>query len=73
LDFYSANSLKQQSAGKHVARRGHIILILVFFVTPQQIQSSLFLVLPDRASNQQSTTLETLHINTIDVVNTHLI
>jgi len=44
-----------------------------FSVTPQQIQSLLFLVLPDRASNQQSTALETLHINTIDVVNTHLI
>ena len=27
LDFYSANWLKQQSAGKHVAPLGHIILI----------------------------------------------
>jgi hypothetical protein len=27
LDFYSASSLKQQSAGKHVAPLGHIILI----------------------------------------------
>jgi hypothetical protein len=28
LDFYSARSLKQQSAGRHVAPLGHIILIL---------------------------------------------
>jgi hypothetical protein len=27
-DFYSARSLKQQSAGRHVAPLGHIILIL---------------------------------------------
>ena len=27
LDFYSARSLKQQSAGRHVAPLGHIILI----------------------------------------------
>ena len=27
LDFYSASSLKQQSAGKHVVPLGHIILI----------------------------------------------
>jgi hypothetical protein len=27
-DFYSAISLKQQSAGRHVAPLGHIILIL---------------------------------------------
>jgi hypothetical protein len=27
LDFYSASSLKQQSAGRHVALLGHIILI----------------------------------------------
>jgi hypothetical protein len=27
FDFYSASSLKQQSAGKHVAPLGHIILI----------------------------------------------
>jgi hypothetical protein len=37
LDFYSASSLKQQSAGWHVAPLGHIILILsqpVFSLTP---------------------------------------
>ena len=28
LDFYSASSLKQQSAGRHVAPLGNIILIL---------------------------------------------
>ena len=27
LDFYSASSLKQQSAGRHVAPLGHIFLI----------------------------------------------
>jgi uncharacterized protein (DUF1501 family) len=27
LDFYSASSLKQQSAGRHVAPLGHIIVI----------------------------------------------
>jgi hypothetical protein len=27
FDFYSASSLKQQSAGRHVAPLGHIILI----------------------------------------------
>jgi len=27
LDFYSASSLKQQSAGRHVSQLGHIILI----------------------------------------------
>ena len=37
LDFYSASSLKQQSAGRHVAPLGHIILIPsqpVFALTP---------------------------------------
>ena len=37
LDFYSASSLKQQSADRHVAPLGHIILILsqpVFTLTP---------------------------------------
>jgi hypothetical protein len=37
LDFYSASSLKQQSAGRHVAPLGHIIMISsqpVFALTP---------------------------------------
>jgi hypothetical protein len=37
LDFYSASSLKQQSANRHVAPLGHIILIPsqpVFAPTP---------------------------------------
>jgi hypothetical protein len=37
LDFYSSSSLKQQSAGKHVAPLGHIILIPsqpVFVLSP---------------------------------------
>jgi hypothetical protein len=38
LDFYSASSLKQQSAGRHVAPLRHIILILsqpVFALSPE--------------------------------------
>jgi hypothetical protein len=38
LDFYSASSLKQQSAGRHVAPVGHIILIPsqpVFALSPK--------------------------------------
>ena len=38
LDFYSASSLEQQSAGKHVSPLGHIILIpnqSVFILTPK--------------------------------------
>ena len=38
LDFYSDTSLIQQSAGRHVAPLGHIILILsqpVYAVSPQ--------------------------------------
>jgi hypothetical protein len=38
LDFYSASSMKQQSAGKHVAPFGHIILI------PSQAVFALFLL-----------------------------
>ena len=37
LDFYSASSLKQQSADRHVAPLGHIILIPsqpVFAISP---------------------------------------
>jgi hypothetical protein len=37
LNFYCASSLKQQSAGRHVAPLGHIILILsqpVFALSP---------------------------------------
>jgi len=37
LDFYSASSLKQQSADRHVAPLGHIILIPnqpVFTISP---------------------------------------
>jgi len=37
LDFYSASSLKQQSAGRHIAPLGHIILVPsqpVFAISP---------------------------------------
>jgi hypothetical protein len=40
LDFYSASSLKQQSADRHVATLGHIILIPsqpVFALSPNYI------------------------------------
>jgi len=40
LDFYSASSLKQQSAGRHVAPLGHIILI------SNQIYQSVFALSP---------------------------
>ena len=33
LDFYCANSLKQQFAGRHVAPLGHIILIPNHYTT----------------------------------------
>jgi hypothetical protein len=32
LDFYSASSLNQQSAGRHVAPLGHFVIILVLIV-----------------------------------------
>jgi len=49
LDFYSASSLKQQSAGRHVARLGHIILI------PSQAfcSYSLILHIQNRSSKNQ--------------------
>jgi hypothetical protein len=40
LDLYSANSLKQQSAGRHVAPLGHIILIPshpIFALSPYNV------------------------------------
>jgi hypothetical protein len=49
LDFYSASSLKQQSAGRHVSPLGHIILI------PSR---PVFALSPDRGWNPQSTALE---------------
>jgi hypothetical protein len=48
LDFYSASSLKQQSAGRHVAPLGHIILIPgqpIFALSPS------YCVLPHRRRN----------------------
>ena len=72
MNFYSGGSLKQHSAGRHVAPLGHIILIPsqpVFAFSPynlnaaclvekQYIQILLSLVWPDRGLNPQSTTLE---------------
>ena len=52
LDFYSASSLKQQSADKHVAPLGHIILIL------SQPVFALNRIWPVRRSNPGSTALE---------------
>ena len=34
LDFYSASSLKQQSANRHVVSLGHIVLFPVFVLSP---------------------------------------
>jgi len=42
LDFYSASSLKQQSASRHVAPIGHIILIPsqpVFALSPLMLRA----------------------------------
>jgi hypothetical protein len=69
LDFYSASSLKQQTANRHVAPLGHNILIrrnqyLLFLLNAaclaekQQIPILWSSVWPDRGSNQRSTTLE---------------
>ena len=69
LGFNSVSLLKQQSAGRHVAPLGHIILIPsqpVFALSPyaaclaekQQIPILLSLVWPDRGSNPRSTALE---------------
>ena len=69
LYFYSARSLKQQSAGRHVAPLGHIILIpsqpvfalllnVACLAEKQQIQILYSLVWPDRGSNPRSTALE---------------
>ena len=68
LDIDSASSLKQQSAGRHVAPLGHIILIPsqpVFALSPECCvlreathTNGIVLVWPDRCSNTRSTALE---------------
>ena len=73
LDFYSASSLKQQSAGRHVATFGHITCILipsqpVFAPSPyccvlsEKTTNTNFilqsLVWLDRGWNQRSTAFE---------------
>ena len=52
LDFYSASSLKQQSAGRHVAPLGHINA--VYLAEKQQIPILKSLGWPDRDSNSGS-------------------
>jgi hypothetical protein len=70
LDFYSASSLKQQSAGRHVAPLGHIILCLLFLLNAaylakkQQIPILKSLVWPDRGSNPRSTALKASTLTT---------
>jgi hypothetical protein len=44
LDFYSASSLKQQTAGRHVAPLGHIILILNQSVFSRVATNSNFMI-----------------------------
>ena len=69
LDFYSASSLNQQSASRHVAPIGHIFWFRVnqsvFFLLnvaclaeKQQIHILYSLVWPDRDSNPHSTALK---------------
>jgi hypothetical protein len=68
LHIDSASSLKQQSAGRHVAPLGHIILIPsqpVFALSPECCvhreathTNVIVLVWPDRCSNTRSTALE---------------
>ena len=74
LYFYSASSLKQQSAGRHVAPLGHIILIsnqsLLFLLNAaclaekQQIPILYSLVWPDRGLNPRYTSLEASTLTT---------
>ena len=74
LYFYSASSLKQQSAGRHVAPLGHIILIsiqsLLFLLNAaclaekQQIPILYSLVWPDRGLNPRYTALEASTLTT---------
>ena len=81
LDCYSASSLKQQPAVRHVAPLWHIILIPsqpVFLLNDaclaekQDIPIFLSLVWPDRGSNPRSTTLEANTLPTNVVKNTLL-
>ena len=65
LDFYSANSLKQQSEGRHVALLGHIILIqscvlsgeatntncIVFGLTRTGLEPTLYRTLGEHANH----------------------
>ena len=44
FDLYSASSLKQQSAGRHIAPLGHIILILNQSVLGGEAANSNFIV-----------------------------
>ena len=64
LDYNSTSSLKQQSAGRHVAPLGHIIMIPIppvaaLSAEKQQLPLLKSLVWPDVDSNPRSTTLET--------------
>jgi hypothetical protein len=60
FDFYSASSLKQQSADRHVVPLRHMLFLLnaACLVEKQQIPILEFLVWPDQGSNPRSTALE---------------
>jgi hypothetical protein len=60
LDFYSASSLKQQSADRHVVPLGQMLFLLnaACLVEKQQIPILESLVWPDRDSNPWSNALE---------------
>ena len=67
LDFHSARSLKQQSAGRHVAPLGHMILIPsqpAYLTEKQQIPILKSLVLSNRVSNPRYNALE---VNTLTI------
>jgi hypothetical protein len=60
FDFYSASSLKQQSADRHVVPLRHMLFLLnaACLVEKQQIPILESLVWPDQGSNPRSTALE---------------
>ena len=64
VDLYSARSLKQQSAGRHVAPLGHIILIDddIRFVLDQHTEVDLYSA---RSLKQQSGLDKSLHSDTL--------
>ena len=77
LDFYSASSLKQQTAGKHVTPLGHIILIpsqpvfalstncIVFDLTRSMLEHTIYSIQGERAYHYTTDSVQKLEINNI--------